>query len=293
MANDVLNIKLEPCNVKWGNDELGYLDGSIEVALEEQGVEVTAQQEGANILDMLRNGKSVEVSLTIKETSLAQLERIFKAGGAEATASQAEITKVTCVADVAASLNSKYFFLNAANDATKYYVWIDVGNTGTDPAIAGRTGIEVDITSGATASAVASAVQAAVDALGDFSASVSGADVTITNAASGGASDATDDGDTGFTILVTQQGVNAGVVGWGTSKDFSGQYAASKQLNLHPIALASTDLSRDFNFWKAYPMIESINFSGEEIQIIPVTFKVFPDQARPTSIKYFAQGSTR
>ena len=61
----------------------------------------------------------------------------------------AQVETITCVADVAASLNSKYFFLYTSA-GVKHYFWIDVGNTGVDPAPAGATGHEIDITSGAS-----------------------------------------------------------------------------------------------------------------------------------------------
>ena len=117
-----------------------------------------------------------------------------------------EITEVTTVGDlVSDSLGGTYFELDSPT--ISYYVWIDVDNGSTDPAPVGRTGIEVDIASGATASQVASAIQAAVDALGDFSASVLADVVTITNTASGSVTDSTDV-DTGFTIVTLQQGTD-------------------------------------------------------------------------------------
>ena len=76
-----------------------------------------------------------------------------------------EVTKIICVADSSSSLQSKYFTISgmgtdfAQND---YYVWIDVGSGGTDPAISGRTGIEVDISADASNSTVATAVRGSV-----------------------------------------------------------------------------------------------------------------------------------
>jgi hypothetical protein len=56
-----------------------------------------------------------------------------------------EWTTVTAVADVAGSLNNKYFYMASANNATQYYVWFNVASGGTDPALANKTGVEVDI----------------------------------------------------------------------------------------------------------------------------------------------------
>ncbi len=118
-----------------------------------------------------------------------------------------EVTQVTTVADVSGSLGGKYFTLNAPNSGTAYYVWIDVDNGSVDPAVAGKTGVEVDIAQDATQGQVGDAVQAAVDALAAFTATDdNGGVVTITAVAKGPATDATA-GDSGFAILVTTQGL--------------------------------------------------------------------------------------
>lgn len=84
---------------------------------------------------------------------------------------KAECTLVTAVADVASSLNSDYFtfhapqsLVNSDYTAESFYVWYDVNSAGTDPAVAGHTGIEVDIAVGATAAQVAAATIAAINA---------------------------------------------------------------------------------------------------------------------------------
>lgn len=119
----------------------------------------------------------------------------------------AEVSSVTCVADVASSLNSKYFLLNSAYDRRKYYVWYSVADAGVDPAVSGRTGVKVDIAVNATATAVATATKNALDALADFVATSLAAVVTVTAAAGGPADDVMDGtAPTGFTLSVTTQG---------------------------------------------------------------------------------------
>lgn len=120
--------------------------------------------------------------------------------------SRSEVTDVVCLADTAGSLNDTYFLLNGGLDADNYYVWFNVDAGGTDPTISGRTGIAVAISAGDSASTVAAAAQAAIDAVGAFGASVSTDTVTVTNAVAGPATDASDDGATGFTFTVTTQG---------------------------------------------------------------------------------------
>lgn len=72
-----------------------------------------------------------------------------------------EKTEIICSADIGGSLNSKYFYINGPHK--EYYVWYDVDGTGIDPAVADRTGIKINITSGATANEVATATAAEID----------------------------------------------------------------------------------------------------------------------------------
>lgn len=136
---------------------------------------------------------------------MAVVEQNIKLEPADLFYGLREKTEITCVADVAGSLGGTYFTLEAADLSlvsstnTKYYVWFDVGGLSVDPAPAGRTGIEVDITSGDSASVVAGLLQAALDAKSDLNAVVSGAVVTLENAAMGDV-ETVADVDCGFTF---------------------------------------------------------------------------------------------
>ena len=284
------SIKVEPCEVLLDEVDIGFTEGDLEIGTEEQAVDITAHQTGTQINDKIRTGNAVTLTLQLKETTVSQLTTLITKGGDTATAA-AEVTTITTVADSSSSLQNKFFILRSALDATLYHVWIDVGNSGSDPAPTGSTPIEVDITADDSAAAVATAVQTAIDGVGDFGATVSGAVVTVTNAATGGTTDAADS-DTGFTIAVTTQGVSA-VPGWGTSKQFSGQLADASRLRLHPVALTATDRTRDITFWKAYLLIESITKSGENPLLVSVTFNIFPDASRAAKIRMFAFGESR
>ena len=97
-----------------------------------------------------------------------------------------EKSTVQCTADVADSHDGDYFVLYSANDTTKYHVWVNTsGGSATDPAPAGSTPIQVNITTNDTANSVATATKNAIDAMTDFVATVSTDTVTITNATSG------------------------------------------------------------------------------------------------------------
>jgi hypothetical protein len=106
---------------------------------------------------------------------------------------------------VAADLDGTYLTINSAKDATEYYIWFDLDAGSTDPAPAGKTAIEVDVTTGQAASAVATAIAAAVDALGDFSASATGTQVDIERTAVGQTTD-TADVDSGIAVFVRRKG---------------------------------------------------------------------------------------
>ena len=70
--------------------------------------------------------------------------------------------RITCVADVASSLNSKYFVFYTTG-GVKHYVWYDVNSAGTDPAVSGGTAHEVNLSVADSAAAVT--VDAAKDAV--------------------------------------------------------------------------------------------------------------------------------
>lgn len=271
------NIRIEPQQVTWDGVDLGFTDGDVELNHEEPSSDITAHQKGTQVLDSIRTGQVLTVGTVLKETSIAQINKMIQAGGALAVAA-AEVTTIQTIADVGGALDGTYFTINSALDAVQYYVWMNVDAGGNDPAPTGLTGVAIAVTTGDSAATIASAIQTALDALGGFGAAVSTDTVTVTNAVTGGTTDAADV-DSGFTIAVTTQGVSA-VSGYGSSKTFVGQLADAKRLNLHPVVLASTDLTRDWTFWKAYPMLDSIVYSGENPELVSISWKIFPDSSR-------------
>lgn len=64
------------------------------------------------------------------------------------------------------SLQSSYFNLNSTT--TEYYVWFNVDSSGVDPAIAGKTGIEVALVATDDMAQVATKLSNAIDAEADF-----------------------------------------------------------------------------------------------------------------------------
>lgn len=155
--------------------------------------------------DKLVNGEKITVS-----TSSTGNEASY-AATAVAIASLtnvAEVTTVQCVADVSDSLQNKYFLLYSAENLTVHGIWY--GNGGGGDAQPTNTAVDtwskVTYTTNDVANTIASLTQAVVDGLSDFGATVSTDTVTVTNAATGIATDASDAGSTGFTLTVTTQG---------------------------------------------------------------------------------------
>ncbi len=289
MAYNISNVKVVPCAVIFDDEDLGLTDGDVEISVEEKGVEIMGHQEGTNVLDMIRTGKNVSIALTLKETSVAQLTALLTKGGGTA-ASVAAITNITCVADVAGSLNNKYFFINSAGNLAKYMVWFNVNSEGVEPTLpSGYTGVEVALATDAAATAVADAVATALDNLAAFVApNPAGAVVACTNAAVG-LVDSPAVGNSGFTIVVATPG-GAALPGWGNSKDFTSMLGDAAKLVLHPTVKDDDDFSEDTAFWKAYPVLSSIVKSGENPQTVAVEFKIFPDTSKPDEIRLFCYG---
>lgn len=119
--------------------------------------------------------------------------------------STAQVSTILCVADVAGSLNNKYFYINTPNN--NYVVYMNVNGAGVAPVIDGRTAVAVPFATGANAATVASAVNTALDALATIASTVNTATVTVTNSAKGSVEQPWDAGSTGFTLTVTVPGV--------------------------------------------------------------------------------------
>lgn len=116
-----------------------------------------------------------------------------------------EITEIETIADIAGSLNDKYFYINSAEDDELFYVWLNVDSSGTDPAISGRIGIEVPLTSGDSSNNVAAAVKIYVGNQRNFTTSRSNDKVKVENIKLGETTNSSDI-NTGFSISIEQEG---------------------------------------------------------------------------------------
>lgn len=77
----------------------------------------------------------------------------------------------------------------------------------------------------------------------------------------------------------------------GTDRVGTSQFTDANTLILHPVG-AGTDYTRDHTFWKAYPTINSITWSGEEPVQIDVTFAIFRDETKVAQADMYVFGDT-
>lgn len=82
------------------------------------------------------------------------------------------------------------------------------------------------------------------------------------------------------------------VFGIGSSKNFQNVYQFAKRLRFHPVSRPESDHSEDWTFWKAYPRMEEINFSGSEFVSIPLTFRIFEDPSKPAGVNKLCIGDS-
>ena len=117
-----------------------------------------------------------------------------------------EVSEIQTLA--AAALNSTYFLISTTS--TDYYVWYDVDAAGVDPAVPGRTGIQVSLTAADSADQVAVATLNALGSTGEFFLSFVATDNINVRNVTGGSVTATSDGAaaTGFTFIQVQAGAD-------------------------------------------------------------------------------------
>lgn len=166
-GENITNVSVGPVAASWGGSALGFTEGDTELTFIEDIVDVTAHQEGTNILTGIRTGKRAECTLTLKETNIARVRSILSQGGS----------------------------------------------------------------------------------------------------------------------LVTASGAASSVVGWGSAKDFTQVLSQANVLKLHPVTKASGDFSEDITFWKAYPKVDTLTFSGENPKMLSVQFLMYPDTTKANAVR--------
>lgn len=148
--------------------------------------------------------------VTIQPSGSIQKDARFMATVTVNAPAVAQVAHVTTVADVAGSLNSKFFLLSSGDNAINYYVWYNINGAGVDPLVPSKTGIMVAAATGATAATIATATAAAVGAPSFSSTALSNV-VTVTNLQTGPATTPADGtAPTGFAFSVVTPGEDVG-----------------------------------------------------------------------------------
>jgi len=141
----------------------------------------------------------VQISMATEELFMAIFNEIVEGCRKYNRRNCAESTTVVCLPQASCVESSSFHFTVAG---TTYYCWLNKGS-GVDPAHAGETGIECDISGAGTAIQVAEVIDNLIDAKTGVSCDNNGtATLTIVNEANGNVTDCVDE-DTGFTITVT------------------------------------------------------------------------------------------
>jgi hypothetical protein len=106
---------------------------------------------------------------------------------------------------------NKYWLIDSGTNFNKYYVWYRVDNVGTDPAIANRIPIQVNLLTGDSITLIQQKTIAAFDSfLLDFTAIASGTDTVLITNQTEGITTLASDGNVGAPITITTPTIGAG-----------------------------------------------------------------------------------
>jgi len=111
---------------------------------------------------------------------------------------------VLCLSEDA-GIGGEYFLFSTT--LYDYYVWYDVDDGSADPAVTGRTGIEVDVSDHDSATSIATDTAAKITAITGVTATSAGSTVHIVNDTAGTVTAATA-GDTPFTVTEVIEGTS-------------------------------------------------------------------------------------
>ena len=84
--------------------------------------------------------------------------------------------------------------------------------------------------------------------------------------------------------------VEGSSVGYGTSKLYKSSFDFAGQLVGHPVRLDLSDRTADIVLWKTAPSMNSISYSGAEVQSAEFSFVGLKDSTKPSTVDLFARG---
>lgn len=78
------------------------------------------------------------------------------------------------------------------------------------------------------------------------------------------------------------------VVGFGESKRFKNMSQFALEMRMKPVG--ATDNDQNWHFWKVYPVLDSIAYSGSDLSNMSVTWRALRDITKDTKINMFIRG---
>jgi hypothetical protein len=250
-----------------------------------------SQLDFGGVLRSAHDDKNKALRITSANTSVpsrySRVELTYNASGSVTKAkfylgTLAEERHILFTADVAGSLNNKYFTLYTENDEALYHVWYNVDGGGTDPAPAGSCGIEIPISSNDPDSIVKLATEKCLSLFcDDFKTQqLAPNKLKVTNARMGLATNSVDAG-TGFTIVTNQEGEEKLIKSIDIAYDGYSKYVYNnqeKRFEVYP----STDIEVDIKNPSAMSIINTsiANADTEIAQLLPDETKRFRIRVR-------------
>lgn len=190
----------------------------------------------------LGRGATLRVNRIMSVSSPGSIAESDAVGSGAVSGAVAEVATIQTIAKVGSNLDSHYFLISAGAGGTNYYVYF---SGSVDPAIPGRTGIEISLSGDKTDAQVATAVASALSNTSAFTCTTATNVVTVTCATAGVTMNA-EAGNSGFTVTTTVAG-SAGTPATPLFQLYS-KYPGADYNNLKAVVkTASNQLSSSFN----------------------------------------------
>lgn len=116
MAGNAQNIRLGPCRVIWGVEDLGFTKGGVEVSITSTQVSITSDQFGETPMDKYVTSRTVNVKVPLIETIPGKLDLILNGGDGTA-----ELATVQTVAGLSMRNASQSLVLHPLSKADDDY----------------------------------------------------------------------------------------------------------------------------------------------------------------------------
>ncbi|AMB48262.1 hypothetical protein [Methylobacterium sp. AMS5] len=97
MASDTKNVKLGVCLVYFGDEDLGYTKGGVEVEVQTETHEVQVDQFGKSPIDEVVMGRTVTAKVPLAETTLENLVKVMPGAKLVGTGSDKKVVVTNAV----------------------------------------------------------------------------------------------------------------------------------------------------------------------------------------------------